>query len=56
MKITIIYDNDAEEGFRAGWGFSCLVEGEKNILFDTGADGPTLLLQYGKTRNQLKKA
>ena len=48
MKIIIVYDNEAEEGFRAGWGFSCLVEGEKNILFDTGADGPTLLSNMEK--------
>lgn len=46
MKITVIYDNEVwKEGLRAGWGFSALVETEKAapILFDTGADSPTLL-------------
>jgi len=46
MKITVVYDNEVEkEGLRAGWGFSALIENEKEppILFDTGADSPTLL-------------
>jgi 7,8-dihydropterin-6-yl-methyl-4-(beta-D-ribofuranosyl)aminobenzene 5'-phosphate synthase len=46
MKITVVYDNEVEkEGLRAGWGFSALIESEKEppILFDTGADSPTLL-------------
>ena len=45
MKITLIYDNEVwKEGFRAGWGFSCLVEAyDKKILFDTGANGSILL-------------
>jgi 7,8-dihydropterin-6-yl-methyl-4-(beta-D-ribofuranosyl)aminobenzene 5'-phosphate synthase len=46
MKITIVYDNEVKkEGLRAGWGFSALIENEKSppILFDTGADSPTLL-------------
>ena len=34
------------EGFRSGWGFSCLV-GEK-LLFDTGADLDTLLFNMQK--------
>jgi len=41
MDVKILYDNEAMEGFRSGWGFSCLV-GEK-LLFDTGADLNTLL-------------
>jgi len=41
MRLKILYDNDAEGGFRKGWGFSCLV-GEE-LLFDTGAD-PSILL------------
>jgi len=41
MRLEILYDNEAMEGFRSGWGFSCLV-GEK-LLFDTGADLNTLL-------------
>jgi 7,8-dihydropterin-6-yl-methyl-4-(beta-D-ribofuranosyl)aminobenzene 5'-phosphate synthase len=46
MKITVVYDNEVNrEGLRAGWGFSALIEreGEPTILFDTGADSPTLL-------------
>lgn len=46
MKITIVYDNEVKkEELGAGWGFSALLEGEKipPILFDTGADSPTLL-------------
>jgi len=43
VKITIIYDNDAEKGLEADWGFSCLIENEKTILFDTGANGRILL-------------
>jgi 7,8-dihydropterin-6-yl-methyl-4-(beta-D-ribofuranosyl)aminobenzene 5'-phosphate synthase len=46
MKITIVYDNEVKrEELRAGWGFSALIEGEKipPLLFDTGADSPTLL-------------
>jgi len=46
MKLTIVYDNEVEkEDLRAGWGFSALIEGENtaSILFDTGADNPTLL-------------
>lgn len=43
IKITIIYDNNAEKGLEADWGFSCLIENEKKILFDTGANGRILL-------------
>jgi len=46
MKITIVYDNEVKkEGLRAGWGFSALIEnaGVSSLLFDTGADSPTLL-------------
>ena len=46
-KITLItlYDNyQHDANLKTGWGFSCLVKvGDKNILFDTGADSPTLL-------------
>ena len=34
MRVTVVYDNFAEKGFRSGWGFSCLVD--KRVLFDTG--------------------
>lgn len=46
MKITVVYDNEVKrEGLRAGWGFSALIEREEEppILFDTGADSPTLV-------------
>jgi 7,8-dihydropterin-6-yl-methyl-4-(beta-D-ribofuranosyl)aminobenzene 5'-phosphate synthase len=46
MKITVVYDNEVREaGVRRGWGFSAFIEDEKipSLLFDTGADGPTLL-------------
>ncbi len=45
LTVTIIYDNRVGvERLKSAWGFACLVEGlEKTILFDTGADGPTLL-------------
>lgn len=43
MKFKIVYDNVALEGYKKDWGFSCLAEGEKNILFDTGANADILL-------------
>ena len=52
MKITIIYDNEVykkEEGFKADWGFSCLIETDlAKILFDTGANGSILLSNMKK--------
>ena len=43
MKLYILYDNEAEEGFEAAWGFSCLVEHEGVwVLFDTGGDAKKL--------------
>ncbi|WP_406659900.1 MBL fold metallo-hydrolase [Methanolobus sp. ZRKC3] len=49
VKLTILYDNLAEEGFHGAWGFSCLIEtGEKTILFDTGWDGLLLLDNMSK--------
>jgi len=56
MKVTIVYDNEVEkQGLRAGWGFSALVQAENTspILFDTGADSPTLLHIF-ETRSQEK--
>jgi 7,8-dihydropterin-6-yl-methyl-4-(beta-D-ribofuranosyl)aminobenzene 5'-phosphate synthase len=50
MKFAIIYDNClSRPGLKTGWGFSCLVEvsGEAPLLFDTGADGATLLHNMG---------
>lgn len=44
MKITVVYDNEAKESLKCGWGFSSLIEtGHNNILFDTGWDGHLLL-------------
>ncbi len=46
MKITIVYDNEVKGvGLRSGWGFAAFIEcqGIPPVLFDTGADGPTLL-------------
>lgn len=43
MKITIVYDNEADTGLKSGWGFSCLIETEKKILFDTGNNGKKLI-------------
>ena len=46
MKVTIVYDNEVKSrNLKAGWGFSSLIETAKgpSILFDTGADSPTLL-------------
>jgi 7,8-dihydropterin-6-yl-methyl-4-(beta-D-ribofuranosyl)aminobenzene 5'-phosphate synthase len=46
MKITVVYDNcTLKEELKTGWGFSCLIEtgNAPPLLFDTGADGATLL-------------
>jgi 7,8-dihydropterin-6-yl-methyl-4-(beta-D-ribofuranosyl)aminobenzene 5'-phosphate synthase len=46
MRITVVYDNEVRKvGLRQGHGFSALIEDEgvPPLLFDTGADGPTLL-------------
>jgi len=48
MKITILYDNNAQPGFESGWGFSCLVDGNQRILFDTGDDGQKLIHNFKK--------
>ena len=53
MDVKILYDNEAMEGFRSGWGFSCLV-GEK-LLFDTGADLDTLLFNMYRFNVDLDK-
>jgi 7,8-dihydropterin-6-yl-methyl-4-(beta-D-ribofuranosyl)aminobenzene 5'-phosphate synthase len=46
VKIWVICDNEAKHaGLRPNWGFAALIESNTDapILFDTGADGPTLL-------------
>jgi len=43
VKLSIVYDNEAKEGFKSDWGFSCLIESEhRKLLFDTGASGDIL--------------
>jgi 7,8-dihydropterin-6-yl-methyl-4-(beta-D-ribofuranosyl)aminobenzene 5'-phosphate synthase len=54
MKFTILYDNEARRGFKEGHGFSCLVEGQKNILVDTGWDGHLLLSNMEKIGIKVK--
>jgi len=51
MELRILYDNDAEEGFMSGWGFSCLVGGR--LLFDVGADVNTLLFNMRRSSVKL---
>jgi len=43
MRIMVLYDNEAPPGLLSGWGFSCLLEGEEVVLFDTGDDASKLL-------------
>jgi 7,8-dihydropterin-6-yl-methyl-4-(beta-D-ribofuranosyl)aminobenzene 5'-phosphate synthase len=48
MDIRILFDNEALDGFKKGWGFSCLIEtAKKKILFDTG-NGPSFLTNMEK--------
>ncbi len=44
-ELVIVYDNNPfDDRLRTAWGFSCLIRlATKTILFDTGADSPTLL-------------
>lgn len=50
LTITVVHDNyPFVEGFTAAWGFSAHIAGaRKNILFDTGSDGPLLLENLDK--------
>jgi 7,8-dihydropterin-6-yl-methyl-4-(beta-D-ribofuranosyl)aminobenzene 5'-phosphate synthase len=43
MKITIVYDNEANPSLKSGWGFSCLIEAKEKVLFDTGDSGENLI-------------
>ncbi len=45
VSIITIYDNyQVDPRLQTGWGFACLIKASgKNLLFDTGADSPTLL-------------
>lgn len=55
--LITVYDNyESNPELKTGWGFSCLVKtGNKNILFDTGADSPTLLQNMEKLGIDLKE-
>ena len=58
MRITIVYDNEVKKrGLRAGWGFSALIESGKKppILFDSGADSPTLMHNMNQLNIDPKK-
>ena len=49
IKLTVLYDNEACPGFTGSWGFSALLETDKEILlFDTGWDGTLLLKNMEK--------
>lgn len=52
MRISIIYDNTAyNPELREDWGFSAMIEThDKNILFDTGANGAILLSNMQKLK------
>jgi 7,8-dihydropterin-6-yl-methyl-4-(beta-D-ribofuranosyl)aminobenzene 5'-phosphate synthase len=53
MEFRILYDNEAVEGFKSGWGFSCLVGDE--ILFDVGANLDTLLFNMRRASVKLDR-
>ena len=50
LTITIVYDNyEYDKRLSTGFGFSSLVKiKDKNLLFDTGGDSPTLLSNLEK--------
>jgi 7,8-dihydropterin-6-yl-methyl-4-(beta-D-ribofuranosyl)aminobenzene 5'-phosphate synthase len=52
MTISIIYDNNQYDKLcKAGWGFSSLISlGDRNVLFDTGAEGRILLHNMEKMK------
>jgi 7,8-dihydropterin-6-yl-methyl-4-(beta-D-ribofuranosyl)aminobenzene 5'-phosphate synthase len=58
VKVSIVYDNEAKEGFISDWGFSCVIEsGDWKILFDTGASGKILthnLQQFGLQKEDIE--
>jgi len=53
MELVVLYDNEAAEGFKSGWGFSCLV-GEE-LLFDLGADFDTLIFNVRRASVKLDR-
>jgi 7,8-dihydropterin-6-yl-methyl-4-(beta-D-ribofuranosyl)aminobenzene 5'-phosphate synthase len=52
LRFTVLYDNYLhQDGTKADWGFSCLIEGtEKTILFDTGTQ-PEILMHNVRVLN-----
>ena len=52
IKLTVAYDNvPYDKSLIADWGFSCCIEGlDKNILFDSGKHGRTLLTNLSKLK------
>jgi 7,8-dihydropterin-6-yl-methyl-4-(beta-D-ribofuranosyl)aminobenzene 5'-phosphate synthase len=51
FRLTVIYDNRADDDFTGSWGFAALVEtSSETLLFDTGWDG-YLLLKHMKRLN-----
>jgi 7,8-dihydropterin-6-yl-methyl-4-(beta-D-ribofuranosyl)aminobenzene 5'-phosphate synthase len=58
VRITVLYDNRAHRAdLSTGWGFAALVErGTDVVLFDTGADGPTLVANAVKLGVDLARA
>ncbi len=58
MKLKILVDNQAKHGFKSEWGFSCLVEGMENVLFDTGSSAAVLSFnaeKFGVKPKQISK-
>ena len=45
LKLTVVFNNEpCNDRLETAWGFACVIEGlQKNVLFDTGADGSILL-------------
>ncbi|MCE5270301.1 MBL fold metallo-hydrolase [bacterium] len=45
IRLTVVFNNEvADSSLASLWGFGCLIQGyERTILFDTGANGDTLL-------------
>jgi len=54
MKITIVYDNEANPDLKSGWGFSCLIETEVSLLFDTADSGEKLIYNIRQLNIQPK--
>ncbi|MCK5560442.1 MAG: MBL fold metallo-hydrolase, partial [Thermoplasmata archaeon] len=49
IKITVVYDNEANPPYKSDWGFACLIE-RKNaiVMFDTGAQSDILIYNLSK--------